>query len=338
MNSDAAEKEPGNPLPLPDKLQIAPWGSFVTNTGKEFVVDETTLRELPGWQKANGAEDIVLDFEHNSFFADMDPARGKDPLPVATGGSVEVVAGKGIFLLPRVDKWTPEGIHFYTHRHYQDVSPVLATSADGKTVIGVSSAALTRKGAVKGLHAFSATANQTQNMTEEEMNALKAQYEAFRKRLINELASLGVSVAETAKDEEILQALADWLKSRKEEEAAKGKETAPPSSGEQTALSAVASRIDALEADRDKAERAALVNAATAQGKLIPLSADAMSYLPVAELKKLLDGLASNVVPLSATAAPGQKATPQLTPEQKAFCARTGVKEEAYIQKLTEQE
>lgn len=334
MKSNAQESEPGEVLKLPEKLRICPWGEFASISGRKFVVNEETVAQLPQWQKENGAEEIALDFEHNTFFADSDPEKRREspPPPTAAYGTVEVIAGEGIDFIPNPKTWSPEGVKAYTHKHYRDVSPVLKVSADGKTVIGIASAALTRKGAVSGLYAFSAELDKNSNhtnMTDNEINALNGRLEALQKGLHKMLSAAGVELAEGANEEEILRALADWEKKKAE----KPSEPAAPSADGQVPLSAFTAlqeEVNQIKSGNDYAAKRAVINAGLAQGKQFPLSEKDLLELPLEKIQLMAENLIAGQVPLSASAQRKDPGSIVLDASQRDFCNRNGITEEQY--------
>ena len=66
----------------------------------------------------------------------------------------------------------------------------------------------------------------------------------------------------------------------------------------------------------DEAERESLVAQAARDGKIIPLSADAVKTVPLPLLKDIIANMPKNVVPLHANAKPGET-----KPELKGFAA-----------------
>lgn len=337
-------------LPLPAKLLICPWGVSYTNAGRKIVVNEETVAALPGQQQRMGAEEIALDFEHNSYLADADEEKKKDPILVAAYGAPSCETGVGIVMEIPDDKWTPEGEQYYGGKHYRDVSPVLRFSADGETVIGVASVALTRKGAIPGLHAFSQQIQDTNTkiMTEEEANTLKAETAASKKALFDLVAQLGITVPEAASSEEILQAVAKWQEEAKsaEEEKAEGEKTEEEKKKEEEAkkaegafsaeFKALSNRLDKIQKANDESAKKAMIQQAVQAGKKLPLSASKLLACSSTFLGDLLGALKPGEVPFSASSVtPGEDGKKKpLTAEQKAACKRMGITEEAFSANL----
>jgi phage I-like protein len=167
--------------------------------------------------------------------------------------------------------WTPAGIA--AALNYEDISPAPILDKD-RRVVALHSVALTRAGAVHELHFFSATQTQSEipKMTEEQMAKLAA--------LETAVADLTAAVAEM--------------------KALMGKDVEPLSAS----VNALAGTVETMQRD-------ALVNEATRDGKVIPLSADDIAKTPLQTLRNMVAQLKPGVVPLSAaTRAPAVDAQP----------------------------
>lgn len=321
------------PLPLPKRLLICPWGVSYTNTGQRIVVNDETLARMPDMQKQMGAEEVALDFEHNSFLAEN--GKRPDPLPVAAYGAPICERGRGVLLDLPDDKWTPDGAYYYANKHYRDVSPVLKFSADGETVIGVSSAALTRKGAINGLHAFSSILTTPTTMTPEEQAKIQAERDSYKKGFVELLASLGLSINENSTPEEILQAGAKY-----QETAVRDKQSSPEKDGGgETALSAqlagLNQKVNNLFQSAEEDKKRLQLRQAVMVGKKLPLPEDKMLAFSAAQLGELLDALPAGEVPFSASSVTlPSKTETTLNTEQKELCARLGITEEAFSANL----
>jgi phage I-like protein len=98
-----------------------------------------------------GFGEIALDFEHNTVPGAPEYERSQEPRAVAAYGKPEVVLDDGLYL--SAIRWTPEGEK--SARNFADLSPAIQLD-DQRNVVFIHSAALTRNGAVDGLHFFSA--------------------------------------------------------------------------------------------------------------------------------------------------------------------------------------
>lgn len=273
-------------IPLPAELVITPWGESRALDGTPVIVNDRTAAVLSANQRDIGRSEIALDFEHNTWDdADASPAEraAKEPRKVASYGTLSVVAGKGIVFLPLSGGWTPEGRDLYTGKHYRDLSPVPILDEDG-TVVAMHSVALTRAGQIEGLHAFSSDLKLclkrlSADSSDPDMNA---KYRAIA------CAALGLS--ETASDEELIAA-----GEKKKPEAAPA--VAVPLSAD------LDKRLKSIEDGQLQSRREAIVTKASAAGKAIPLSVDAIAKLDPDTLQTIVDGLEAGAVPLSANTA-----------------------------------
>lgn len=299
-------------IPLPESLIICPWGESRDLEGNPVIVNETTVAELAANQSLHGFDEVAMDWNHNTtpkFDADGNPIPVKEPQPVAGYGTLSVIPGKGIVYTPL--SWTPEGETFYTGRHYRDLSPTVAKNEKGEVTF-VHSVALTRNGQVGNLHAFSALSSLTPTINTTMESTLD-----FRALLA---ALLGL--AATASDEEIVA-------------AASAKKEAPELDdlGAEKAKAAKPEEVTALSARLDNMERDQIVRAATAEGKVIPLSADQINLTPIPVLKALAAGITPTVTLGGAEKRqvleqPGQLKA--LSVEEKEVCRQLGIKEEDF--------
>lgn len=140
---------------LPSRLKILDWGRNGNVRQIPVLVNGRTLAELPKNQRARGFAKVALDFEHNTMPGAPEFERSHEPRAVAAFGTVEVVAGRGVFLTDL--QWTPAGRAAATD--YRGVSPSAELAPDG-TVLFVHSAALTRMPAIKSM-TFAAASRRT---------------------------------------------------------------------------------------------------------------------------------------------------------------------------------
>jgi Mu-like prophage I protein len=136
-----------NDAALPGRLKILEWGRNPSSKG-DVVLDDYSASQLPLNQGAGFAE-VALDFEHNTVPDSEEFKRTTEPRAVAGYGTPIVVRGDGLYL-DRM-RWTPQGQA--NARNYIDLSPAVATDAQGRVTF-VHSCALTRNGAVHGLHFY----------------------------------------------------------------------------------------------------------------------------------------------------------------------------------------
>lgn len=308
--------------------------------GNVIVVNEETLRGFAAEQKSTGAEEIALDFGHNSHVADKNPE--KEPVKVAAYGVPVIEQGTGILMDMSASRWTPEGKEFYGEGHYRDVSPVLRFYSDGKTVKGVTSAALCRRGALEGLVAFSAdllnqpntrdTAKKMENEQEPGPqtgeNDDAAALGQMTKALADILGKLGVQVPKGASREDVLKAVAEWLQSSGKQ--ASGGDAEKAFSAQ---LAGMQKQIDALTQDKEKTVKATLIDSALRAGKKIAISRETLEKAFSADqVKTYLDSLPEGEVAFSATSSReqgGGKAVMDV--DEREAARQCGLTDEEYL-------
>ena len=133
----------------PKRFKLFSWGRNPSVKG-EFIVNDTTLSALPANQRSMGFERVAVDFEHNTVPGTPEYERSQEPRPVAAFGTIEVVAGEGIFL-SGLDWRDPDA-----RRRFEDLSPTVGTNSTGEVTF-IHSVALCRNGAVHGLTIDNAT-------------------------------------------------------------------------------------------------------------------------------------------------------------------------------------
>jgi phage I-like protein len=297
-------------LPLPPRILIAKWGEDTALDGSAVIVNEQTAACLAANQLKIGREEVALDFEHNTYEVDAEgkPVKSKLPAPIAAMGALSVEPGVGLWFTPRY--WTPEGSHYYSGRHYPDISPTVIRNEKGE-VIALHSVALTRSGQIAGLHAFSADAGLLGSIkalsSDLHTNSTPSSNTMDYKTALLKLLGL----PDTATDEEITAKLTATTTEV---------ETETPA----TPMSADV-RLDAI-------ERRQILDGATAAGKIIPLSAEAIEALPLSTLRTLVDGITPGSVPLvgktgDTVEGAGIKA---LSAEEKTACELLGVSEKRF--------
>lgn len=301
---------PSGVIPLPNKLLILKWGEATDLEGRPVIVNATTLSELAANQKKHGFEEVALDFNHSTVKPLAEAEQGK-PIYVGGYGTLSVVEGEGVYYHPT--SWTPDGESAYTGRHYRDLSATIARN-DKNEVTFIHSVALCRNGQIDGITAFSAPSTIPSTNQDNTM-------QADNKYLALLLTILGLPTDAT--DEQITAAADTFGKKEKAEDtpAAAAPENVEP-------LSAVMSRLDAM-------ERMQIVDAATREGKVIPLSAEQISATPATTLRDMVSKLPVTV-PLSAAGVPRPgSATPAVTAlsaEELTICTKLGITPEDFKQ------
>ena len=163
--ANSIEISNGGRQALPARLKVLNWGPNPSIGKISPVVGTRTVEELPRNQAAAGLDRVPIDYEHTSG-----PRGGDEPRKVAGYGVPQVVPGEGLFLDHIV--WTPSGEEYA--REYIDLSPSLSFAPGTPQVSMLHAVALTRAGAVRGLHFYSVSEQTnpgTHDMTPEEITA-----------------------------------------------------------------------------------------------------------------------------------------------------------------------
>jgi phage I-like protein len=246
----------------------------------------TTLSSLPANQRSRKFDRVALDFQHNTV-AGGQHYQG-EPAKVAGFATPVVIEGEGIVLTDI--EWTAEGIELASGGHYPDISPAVIRNDAGEVVF-LHSVGLVRQGEVDGVTLFSAAALQPLLETFESTNPTKEKDPVYKDLL---LTLLGLPA--DASDEQIKTAAT---------EQAAAKEDSKPAPEKIDAMSAqiadLLNRLTAIESARSSDERTQLIERASREGKVIPLSADELSVTPISVLKTLVDKTPATVPLLQRT-------------------------------------
>jgi phage I-like protein len=258
---------------LPQRILVAPWGEHQTAKGK-IIVNETTLKELAGYNARMGWDRPALDFEHNSVPGS--PTYQGEPVKVAGYGRLMTVEGEGVFLL--MSEWTQEGKEYAAGGHYGDLSPVVHLN-DKQEVIGLHSAALCRHGATPGLIFLSATSTQTtMDKTETKPPQSADELMTALKGALNLPADATPGDVMTG----LTKALAAKVEVEKKDEVKPEKDDAVKTLT--ATVTSLADTVKALSATVEGGERASILAQANREGKQVPKTAEA---LPLDQLKAL---------------------------------------------------
>lgn len=137
----------GDDAAPPTQLLVCPWGLTQTLDGP-ILCDAATAKILPERQRTARADQVTIDFDHNTAFG-----KGKGtPRDIAGYGTPKVVPNEGIYLCDI--RWTPTGKKYWAN--YQDISPAFLQQKDTGRVTFLDSVALTPRGMIEGLGLFSA--------------------------------------------------------------------------------------------------------------------------------------------------------------------------------------
>ena len=298
---------------LPQRIKILGWGENLgRTTGAKIVVDDHVAQTLSSNQERVAIERVPMDSEHQSVKGH--PNYLADPRHSPGSGTIEVVAGEGVYLSNIT--YTANG---ETHAgDYLDVSGVVHLDKAGRP-LWISSVALTQTGDVAGMEfseAVAALSARRGSLSKTEPHTMTDSNATFRPILLKLL-----KLPDNATDEDIVTAGAEFSET----------ETETPMTAEETAT--LSARLDALEATHTSQCRQALVDQATREGKVIPLSAELIAETPVAVLAAMVAGLPAGEVPMASTGRaelPGAR-TAALSADEKGAAQRLGLTEEEYL-------
>jgi phage I-like protein len=300
---------------LPQRIKILGWGENLgRTTGAKILVDEHVAQTLSSNQELVAIERVPMDYEHQSVKGH--PNYLADPRHSPGSGTIEVVAGEGVYLSNIT--YTSNG---ETHAgDYLDVSGVVHLDKAGRP-LWVSSVALTQTGDVAGMEfseAVAALSARRVSLSKTEPNTMTDSNATFRPILLKLL-----KLPDNATDEDIIVA--------GEKESAE--ETTETMTTDETETATLSARLDALEAIHTSQCRQALVDQACREGKAIPLSAELIATTPVAVLAAMVAGLPANVVPMQTTTSkevPSEQ-TAVLSADEKGAAKRLGLTDEEYL-------
>ncbi len=276
---------------LPKRLLVGKWGTNKSVKG-DYIINETTLRELPKNLHAVNFDTVDLDFEHNTVPGSATFKAEKEPRKRAAYGPLEVVAGEGIYL-HTADRWTPEGSEAAKGGHFNDLSPAILVNKANE-VIFVHSVALARHGATEDLPLQLNSGDPLLSLFTDEQSNSPAMLD-YKKLLLSML-----DLPDTATDGQIT--------------AAVKKEAGDPGAVKtMTAdITKLAGEIAALKKSAEKSERESIAARALAAGKIIPQSAMAVDGegnfgIGLDAFRKLVEELPADQVPMDKRTVEGIK-------------------------------
>jgi phage I-like protein len=307
---------------LPTRILMMKWGENDTAEGP-MTVGLKTLQASTLWDSL-GFGEVAIDFNHNT--CPGHPSYQGEPAKIAAVCTPRVIEGEGL-VFDNI-RWTEEGRE--NREHYPDLSPAIKLDDDGE-VIFCHSGALARNGAVKGLHLCAASdlsADLTRKITTLMAKAEKTPTHEVKTPSVHKPGTFMINtdllkgilkLPADATDDDINNALTA-LDGSTADPASGGDAAAaaPEDAPNPTAVKALGatlikaikaikdelgSEIKTLNARLDGAERQAIVEAATAAGKIVPpewLPNDkGVGGLPNGQLRTLCATL-PEIVPLSA--------------------------------------
>ena len=323
----------GDSRKLPSRMKVLAWGENPNARGKRVFVGPRFAIALASplypYRKA------PLDFEHNTLPGTPAYAESVEPRSIAGYSAVQVIEGDGVYIT--MLNWTPAGLD--NAANYCDLSAAAVTDRDGE-VLAIPSVALCRCGAVEGMDfldvplsadqtaALSAAISQTQT-TEAQLNSLRD--------MIAE--ALGLD-PKTVSDEDLAKALKAALTGS--EDPTTEALNASIEKAVATALKPVAEQVVALSASEkafkgelEKRDKAAILDAAGREGKVVALSADAIGKLSVADLQAHTAALPVTVPLTARTPTHIQESATQAGPSeaQRAIASNCGMDAEKVFAK-----
>lgn len=273
----------------PTRILVLPWGR--TQTRDDFFhVNDAAVSSIKQRSAMARRDRIRIDREHATAFR---PGADRDPKDILGYGEMDAIPGEGVYLCNI--QWTDSGRSHW--RALPDVSPAFMKRKSDGLVTELESVALCSDGEVEGLHLFSADSGTYLFPTNATMNEL----------IIQLLKKLGVNVPPDA-DEAMLRDLA--LKALDDDGVDdEPSDNTPPDKPpeEPAAMSALRVRLERLErtetarvAAGSAAEIAEIQRTASAEGKVIPLSAEQLRSLSItpAQLRAMVSGLPPGEVPM----------------------------------------
>ena len=320
---------------LPTRLVVAPWGEHDARKRGLVKVNQRTLDGFNAAQSSLRLDRVAIDFEHNTVPGTPAHEASTEPRKVAGYGTPVVLSNVGI-VLENIE-WTPEGKAALEGGHYQDLSPTAFRAEDG-TVLGLHSVALCRHGELEGLTIESAkaaaallplfTALSAEISPSPSTPALNSD---MKEALLKLLAALGLTVTPEMDDDAVTALMADYADKAAAKKEEVKEEAKPDAMGAE--LANVRAELDAVRKER-------VIDAARIEGKIIPLSADAIKLTPLSVLEELVRAAKPGEVPLKKAGespAPGlgdKTPADAFTAEEKEVFAKFGLTPEAVAKSL----
>jgi len=261
--------------PLPESLVVMPWGENQTAKGR-VVVNDTTLRVMPGVMQASNLDRIALDFEHNTVPGH--PSYQGEPAKIAAMGAPLVEPGRGI-VLAALD-YTAEGQQYLRGKHYGDLSPVVVLNARDE-VIAVTSVAACRAGATPGL-GLTLSTSLFLSATMDYTPLIRAAFPQAKLRagatVSRDVCLLLLGLEEDATDEQIEAAARALSRDRSSSDDRSDSDSdtddtpadSPQAKALTASLTALSRQLDDLEARAARRERELILSSAIAEGKVVP--------------------------------------------------------------------
>lgn len=317
----AAETTADGKRELPRRFKFLNWGDNPNLHDKRVVLGPAAVRAaahpLNVWKR------IPLDFEHNTLEGTAAFKETREPREIAGYGDVEIVPGDGAYLANIA--YTAAGLS--AAPNYACVSGAPVCDPDGNVIL-FQSVALCRNSAVPGM-AFESVplsagaAGQVDQIVKAPEQTTNMDYKAELCR------QLGLDPA-VATDEEITAALAK-RKADAKPPAPTDANPVPLSAQIATAVGLavkpIADQVAQVNLEFQKRDKDAVLAEARAAGKVVPLSADAIAALSLAQLQDVVKATPATV-PLSArtpASLPENQPAAGPTADQAAIARNCGV-------------
>ena len=324
------------------RFKVLNWGENPNSNGKRVTVGDRLAAEF---DKPTYAWRLVpLDYEHNTQPGTAAYAATREPRDIAGYGAVEVIPGDGVYLAMIMWAAQPDG--WAAAHTFADVSAVPVLDPATGEAVAVTSVALTRAGAVPGIHfldvplsAVPETQPKGRTMNWKTIMATALGLDAGATDADVKAALLTrLGLPEGATDEEFAAALvkAATAPAPQNADPDKDKDKPPvPSPLAATVAQAVnaataplAAQVKSLAEAAHRRDVDALLDGARADGKAVPLSAQTAHGLPLSTIK---DIIAQTPVTVPLAARPITRDLPldggnnTVTAERSAIAAACGV-------------
>jgi phage I-like protein len=285
--------DPSGALPM-EFGPLLKWGDNATTKGV-VRMGEKTRRVFTANQARLGYDEVALDYEHNTVPGTPAYKESKEPRTVAAYGVYDL-RPEGLFFTVR--RWTPDGMK--NALNYSDLSPAIGPAESVEVEYG-HSLALCRQGSVFGLKAFAVDVDVPETKTEEETMMDKVM-EMLRK-------AMGLSA--TATEEDVVNGIKGLMTLSARIQAVETSLTtlttdvgaAKGETGKivtlNTSLTTLQGEVTTLKASLAQSEKDIACYHARLEGKVIPLTADAITKMDIKTLSETLKALPAGQVPLT---------------------------------------
>ena len=273
-----AQWKPGTELPR--QLLVLRAGDNPSTKGV-FKVTDLTASNFDRVQREKGRDRVTIDFEHNTLPGTPAYKESSEPRAVA-GRGVAKVTPLGIEVCDI--EWTDEGRRMAAN--YGDLSPAPYHLEDGQ-VVGMHSVALVRNGAIYDLSFCSAGGDLELEQTQQEPDEMKVLLTAL---------SVAKLIPENGTEDDVvllLTGLTTRLATAEEALKTAGEAkivaltadlAALKTAGEEK-VTALTAQVDGLKVDLLKQQKDHLLDLARYEGKVVPLTAEAITALSIEDLR-----------------------------------------------------